>query len=325
MFKIKENLFFYFTLILLTIISFRSRGSDLIPAFIESYKFMNPDYLINKYNKKGMGLKGNVYELKLYSIKPIYKFGEIDEEKKREIKDYTFDENGNLIYKCVYDPYTPPDPYIEKESETIYTFSGDSVIVSIKGRRVDAREIYYSYDYDSNGHLKEIHTCKYVNGYLDENKESKITFNYSGNDYSGVYWKNIKDKITFNKIGNKFSYTSEAYGLKSETVLILNNNGKVIGNCSGQYKIEYNKEGDIISIKLFHRGSIIDSEEWEYLYDDKGNWVERKIYKTIGTKKLKTWLRREITYLTTDEIRKLKHKKTMEENEEEQRAFLKLK
>lgn len=304
------------------------------PAFFDKYNFLNPDQIDKKYNSSGIGLKGSVYEIVGYSINPTYKFGEIVDENKKEIYRYIFDENGNLSERYGDYNHTGISRYIpvrslqndpvgsvrhsmndkeEVKPDVIYRVYNDSVIIESK---YSATKEFYKRD--ETGRITEVYICNYSYGNLKN--EQKIKISYNENGYSGEFWESPTHKTVFTRTGNSFYYDPNTDWTFDKVNLTLDKDGRVIEDNRQEYKFSYNKNGDLISATRSYPntnnkygGSLIEIDEWEYVYDDKGNWIERKGHNAYtGTK---VWERRDIKYLSPQQIQNLNDLKRFQEEE----------
>lgn len=314
-----------------------SWGLNPDPAFFDKYNFLNPLQLDNKYNLTGIGLNGSVYEIVGYSINPTYKFGEIVDENKKEIYRYIFDENGNLserygdynhrgISRYISVSSLPHDPVgsvkhsmndkEEVKPDDIYRVYNDSVI--IESEYSATKEFYKR---DEAGRITEVYICKYRYGNLEN--EQKIKISYNENGYSGEFWDTPTHKTVFTRTGNSFYYDPNTDWSFDKVTLALDNAGKVIEDNRQEYKYSYNKYGDLISATRSYPnttkygGTVIEIDEWEYVYDDKGNWIERKGHNTY--KDTKVWERRDIKYLSPQQIQNLNDLKRSQEEERQRK------
>ena len=326
-----------------------------IPNYVEKYYSMNPDQISKNYNLQGLGLNGSIASITCYSVSPVYKFGELIDEKKKELYQYEFDENGNLSaisgdyknlglsqYVSVESlPSLPASPSVsnselksdtykskpfaqEIKPEISYFVFSDSTLIYSSGKL--SQKNYYKKD--DSGRIIEVYTL-IPDHYSDSGyKESKLIFSYNGDGYSFENWLTPTFKTVGVKKGNKFYYDPNR-DFSDKLELILNKDGKIITDSRQEYKFEYNNHGDLTSVTRCYpitnkyAGEVIEKEEWEYVYDDKGNWIERKGFKSEGSpnQRLILWEKRDITYLSPEQIRaKNMHKRIVEE--ERQRKII---
>ena len=226
----------------------------------EKQDFWRGDAVI-VFDEQGFKKENNTYnKLGQLNQKVIYKY---DDKGKRISRDL-YNSYGKLQmkflyvydnkgFKTAYNSYSPTG-----ELNDSYLYKND-----IKGRMIE--EIWikkdksfgskYTYEYDKLGKLSKM--CQYTN--------------------------------SENQVDNCTTYKYDKLGRISEMEIFGSNNAP-----TRRTVITYDDKGNEKEIKYYDgKGTFLEERNYEYKFDDKGNWVERIEYINQFPK---GFLEREITY-----------------------------
>ena len=226
----------------------------------EKQDFWRGDAVI-VFDEQGFKKENNTYnKLGQLNQKVIYKY---DDKGKRTSRDL-YNSYGKLQmkflyvydnkgFKTAYNSYSPTG-----ELNDSYLYKND-----IKGRMIE--EIWikkdksfgskYTYEYDKLGKLSKM--CQYTN--------------------------------SENQVDNCTTYNYDKLGRISEMEIFGSNNAP-----TRRTVITYDDKGNEKEIKYYDgKGTFLEERNYEYKFDDKGNWVERIEYINQFPK---GFLEREITY-----------------------------
>lgn len=255
---------------------------------------------------KDIGLKGNVKTYKLTPYKVVDYFGKIVKGDKQDFwsgdvvivfneKGYKTETNrynktGQLSQKIIYKydakgARTVRDVYnsygkIQMKFLYVYDTSGNKIAYNSykpTGELVDT----YTYKNDAKGRMiEEIWTKP------DKTFGSRYTFNY---DARGFMTETTQYTKSSTSLDNRTVYKYNKLGQLSEIEIYNDKNTLTKKNI-----ITYDDKGNESSIKTFGAsGEFIDEKQYKYVFDDRGNWIERTEYVNHFPKSI---IEREITY-----------------------------
>ena len=160
---------------------------------------------------------------------------------------------------------------------------------------------YSIYKYDS------LENCVQIE-YNSQDQILNITKYYFDNDYNPTRLE------TYAANGNLFGYETAEYDFDNNRMMIYqyNNQGKLInsddrpikygGNYKQKSSNKYNEQGDLIYWERDWNENDNVCYTTDYIYDDNGNWISKKRYSYIKTKKEKL-KRKKIEMVKTREIK----------------------
>lgn len=181
------------------------------------------------------------------------KFDAVDEELYRNLIDYQYD--GDLILEKL-----SRNPDSEGYSKTIYHYDQASNLIEEKFF-IDEELIDWK-QYEYNEKNQKI-------GFSQLNSQGdllfKTVYTYDAQGYL------IEDKSLSNNghvnIGKSYEYDAYGYLLKERTYSPYHQDSR-----------HYNSKGDLI-LEENEKEAEVYKSEYQYQYDEKGNWIERKKYK----------------------------------------------
>ncbi len=279
-------------------------------------------------NRKDHELRGSVYTAIVKDIKFSIEFGEI---KSKGVSDNTyifFSKNGN-VYKEVLLPNWPINGAEKPKEKTKirYAYDKHNNLIDEMTINIGAGKTYEIGNYTF--HKNDTANCyHYENTYNNDNTISVVKTFYKSHEYQEQTSRIV---YTYTHGGRKESYYNQS-GIEKEVLYkgktritkdlvtiteILNENGKPIsmeapllpiplmikgGNVKEIFK--YNEYGD--EVKVVNTKTIEGTKRnytetkiktTQYVYDKKGNWVCKKVFKDG---KLISWVEREVYYATSD-------------------------
>lgn len=258
-------------------------------------------YYQNKYKIEGNDLHGEVYSVTNLKMTPVYEFGSLVKTQSHAVDSLIFDENGNLYKKYEFDIYSP--------KVSTYVVRENSVSIDILTGHVK-KDSTILYEYDTTGRPSTI--------LFKENDETcgRMVFRYTKNGYKSTYYKKNNDSTTVIREGDKFGYLEVMATMDGQ----LNAKGKpikaIIKNPffgEGTRVYTYNEHGDLLTVKSDGKlgnklvGTRVKHESgtrYEYVYDEHGNWVERRKY--VNGELKKEYIKRNIVYKSPAEILTIK-------------------
>lgn len=251
----------------------------------------------NEFIKDGYGLKGPVYSVVTKSKFPVVELGKVVRTGNSKRDSLVFDEAGYIAKK--YD-------FGNKLIVTTFTHFPDSIEYSVDDQYHKPQSSALSYKRDASGRIIE------VNYYKEGKLNARRIFEYTPTGFESRYYEGTK-KVAFARKGNEFA---EVGGSGLDRTGKLDKEGRVISQTEAvpfvakfttQYA--YNQNGDLIrkgdKSKLGNSivGTLRSNESgsrYEYVYDQYGNWIEKRTY--INGELQKGYEVREIVYKSPEEI-----------------------
>lgn len=235
-----------------------------------------------------LNLKGKVKEVVHMGYDVVDKYGILEKSNDEYIKYlYSFDENGFLIDK------------IEQEKN-----NGRSSLWKYQYNYYDDGRLYKEFINDAmtvynyeNKILKDANTY-YANGTLlkkvvyimsggkvireEEYDDKGNLYNFDINNYRGDYWEKEKwtiadgteELITTESYNNKNLIKRVSHYARQTSEIFYNEENLVVKTINGKWIMD----------NLMSYREIGNVYEYEYFYDDMGNWIKRIEYK--GTAKI---------------------------------------
>jgi len=203
---------------------------------------------------------------------------------------YTYNENQRLATKSFRSPHP------EENRLTNYMYNPDgqlnAVNVLLPDEQIDS---VFLYNYDSEGTLRSINEFHNAEDYQDfvASRVRKFFHNvknmvredhYAKNPYTGKHYYAKKITKKFNKKGQLFEKVIESggkttyqyeYGPSGRLISILTLDG--LKQPIEKTTMEYDEYGNIV-LKSFQTDVGSYSYRCVYEYDDKDNWIERRIF-----------------------------------------------
>lgn len=221
--------------------------------------------ILKNYDKKGNMTEGTVY----------IQTGELDHYNKN-----IYDDKGNLV-----------------EEKSIY--SNNNFVAEKTSYRYDKHHFLIEKNYQS---FEGIPQRKYI--FKNNEKGLLLELEYF---YNGVLTE--KDKYQYDKQGNlvlelsydekgnlknKIGYVYNSKGLKTKTIVYdINHPSKA----EVTWITDFNKEGDEVLVYSAEKKSDKNTACYDYKYDKKHNWIEKKIYeKCLSSKSEIAVIKRTISY-----------------------------
>lgn len=266
------------------------------------------------YNRKDLNLNGDIYCIGVKEYSFVFEFGEL---KRGSLLNETYTyflQNGNvyidsLYNQKVYKRYNYDNHNNVTEEMKINVASNKRTIGGHVFNFNDTTEYYlYKYDYDGNGHIKEINK-------FDRNKSKiqKIVFTRTATEVKIVYWgkNNIQKEEIISGTSKTTNYYSSFNDYKTPISIInevLNRKGnpikEIIKTGGGLQKSEtiftYDENGNVINETYKVRNFLGQGEDIlitrDYKYDKNGNWIRKLEYKNG---KLVSWQERIIGYASS--------------------------
>lgn len=266
------------------------------------------------YNRKDFNINGDIYCIGVKEYSFAFEFGEL---KRGSLINETYTyflQNGNvyidsLYNQKVYKRYNYDNHNNVTEEMKITVASNKRTIGDHVFNFNDTTEYFlYKYDYDGNGHIKEINK-------FDRNKSKiqKIVFTRTATEEKIVYWSknNIQKEEIVSGTSKTTNYYSSFNDYKTPISIInevLNRKGnpikEIIKTGGGLQKSEtiftYDENGNVINESYKVRNFLGQGEDVlitrDYKYDKKGNWIRKLEYKNG---ELASWQERIIGYASS--------------------------
>lgn len=250
----------------------------------------------NQFSKEGFGLKGPVYSVSTKRMTPIIELGQVVRTDVHKQDSLIFDENGKIAKKI---------SFTNEEKVSTYAHFPDSVEYSVLGKYGNPVRNTIAYRYDSSNRIIEV-KC-----YEDGKLMTRRVFEYKPTGFETKYYYGKKE-ITYVKKGTDFAEAGGPFAVtgkldKEGRVISMSKSVPFVANTTTYYS--YNQNGD-----LFREGNkaiignnvvgTLRSNEtgyrYEYVYDEYGNWTEKRTYK--DGELLQAYESREIIYKSPEEI-----------------------
>lgn len=262
----------------------------------------------HKFDHKGQNLKGNVFSVVTKKVKHRQEFGQDRVIGEFTIDSIVFDENSRIA--CHY--YNGCGKYLTKFEKYLYD---DNDVIKINGEVHDYDRIIeitndtirYNRIFDNKGRLTQESTFKV------RQPISQVNFTYTTSGYIVTYYPSLEaDAETYevnNSVVKFYSYSISNKKYPDQT-LYLNKNeqeAKIVlypkmflsNKPYGTKSYSYNTNGDVIKEEMVYlSNNRKNTTTYTYKYDDQGNWISRTCKNGDGIE----WLKREIIYMTPEEI-----------------------
>lgn len=227
------------------------------------------DRSLRNYDSDGNRLSAEYYdaasELRLRQVSKIDSYGRKTEYANYDVHDrhtgggqYIYDESGH-IYAKIHDG----------EVEEQYVTDGNGRILQVIYPNTGARSIY---QYDDRG---------FVETQIDIPMDTSNLSQFEQMMMGSLFGKNTKQI---------FKFVNDDHGNIIEQKLYEYDTNEL------KFKILWivNPEGDVVEETTYQGGKVINSLNYRYRYDSRGNWIERIKYGTAG--QVRGLRRRKITY-----------------------------
>lgn len=210
------------------------------------------------------------------SVKEV-KFEYKDSYSSRNYNEYlllTYNKDGDIINQ------TLGTEFEGRCFKTVYQYNNKSKLLKKNNMLLGFDEDTISMDEIYNYNKKDLISINRVFYRSNRNKSLKMNDNIERFEY----YKNgalKKSQIIFNEILGDGSDTITKYYNQNEDLII-----KYEGDSSIQFKLEkFFFNNDYLIVGTFYKSNydvaFSDSENYEYIFDIKGNWIEKKITRVI--------------------------------------------
>ncbi len=228
---------------------------------------------------KKMNLNGKVKKIEMEMFKPITKFGLIEAGEKivqgslGEHESVEFNEFGKIMKKKLFG----------HDGEYVYFYNSQQL------ERVEYLFLYKAvkkYVYDSEGKVSEVNeycneeNCMGIGGMGDLLGKERLKYNDI---------KKVVRSDYYSGSGNLFlriDYTYDIYQgfpIYVKHTNVVNFNGKEEISETNELSISYNKDNDKIREFVVSTSALLGKSErdytYQYLYDEKKNWIKKVTYK----------------------------------------------
>lgn len=159
----------------------------------------------------------------------------------------------------------------------VYSASSGKMYINTKYKCDSKANVIEAIDYSKNGLVFEKSSFKYDN---KGNKISQVFIEYDKN--GNIYDKNSVERV-FDDNGNSIK----------ESIIYIEGEDEL--SFTNSYK--YNDKADVIeSVTIYdpESGGSEQTSTYEYIYDNKNNWIEKKTY--VGSSESPTIIKRKIVY-----------------------------
>jgi len=209
------------------------------------------------------------------SVKEVkFEFKDSYSSRNNEYLFLTYNKDGDIIDQTLG---------VEFEGDrfkTVYQYNNKSKLLKKNNTLLGFDEDTISMDEIYNYNKKDLISINRVFYRSNRNKSLKMNDNIERFEY----YKNgalKKSQIIFNEILGDGSDTITKYYNQNEDLII-----KYEGDSSIQFKLEkFFFNNDYLIVGAFYKsnydGAFSDSENYEYIFDIKGNWIEKKITRVI--------------------------------------------
>lgn len=248
----------------------------------------------NEFRKEGYGLRGPVYSVTVKRMYPVIELGMLVRTDSELLDSLVFDEKGNIAKRY------------SKSGEQIYQLSDSTVVITLSEDGYGRGKKSAEYTHNSSGRICEVR-------YFEDGKlTSRRVFEYTPTGFKSVYYYDRDNKIVYGKKGNEFVRIKDSGFITEGT---LNKNGQPVkitedlrlyGKSTTYYT--YNQSGDLIKEqnKADIGNKMVGTRRkekvyrYEYVYDDHGNWIEKRTYENGELKR--EYESRQIVYKSPEEI-----------------------
>lgn len=267
----------------------------------------------HKFDRLGLGLKGNVFSIVTKYVKHRQEFGQDKITGEFTTDSIVFDQEGRIV-SHYYNPEIDNGWGKYLRTSEKYIYRGNDVLkingeISLYDRIVgtDRDSVLFKREFDNQGRLIQETT------YIDDRPTTQIKFQYIPGGYEVKYYPSLESEATIYALKNgvvKITASSIGGKIYPYDTYYLDKNEKIIRNIKyprltlgrqpyGTKYYSYNTFGDLIKEEMvWSSGGRKDVKTYSYEYDNQGNWIS-KMSKDGNEIE---WQRREIIYKTPDEI-----------------------
>lgn len=249
-----------------------------------------------QFVKEGYGLKGPVFSVTTKRMNPVVELGQVVSTNVIKLDSLVFDETGHIAKKC---------DFRDSPNVTTYVNFTDSIEYSVLGQYGNPECNAIAYKHDASGRIIEVK-------YYEEGKlKARRVFEYTPTGFESIYYRDKKE-VAYARKGNEFAEVGGSFPKSGK----LDKDGRIISQTASVPFVAksttfytYNQNGDLVrkgnKTNLGNNvvGTLRSNESgyrYEYVYDNYGNWTEKRTYK--DGKLQKEYEVREIVYKTSEEI-----------------------